>query len=350
MNDTNINDNQNSTGQSPQPNNQNTQENQEKRFPLWVSLLALFGILIVVVIAAIGIVRFAGSAEGNLSQLGSGIADLFRGSERLELDIDDPIITSGEEAIIQLTHRNRSVSEDEGTYSFVVDCEDLTTAQINGEEVECDKESVLENTQEISIELVSDPDERLRDVPVTVYYRYEDVELSSELILTVENEEVENGTEDEDGGEEEETEDVTEEESSEEEGEQPTTEAPVFQGTPDLAVAVIDLGRIENGTFISDDRIDEDDRAAVRFMVSNGGSAATGPWTYNAILPTSEPELYNSGTQASLNPGDRLEFTLAFDNIDADSNSGRFYVNVDPLNKIKESSELNNFVRIEFES
>lgn len=356
MNETNRNEYQNSPEQTPQAHNNEAQDTEGKRFPLWASLLALFGILVVVVIAAIGIVRIAGDAEGNLSRLGSGIADVFRGDERIELSVEEPAVQSGEEVVLGIDHRNRADEEGIGSYAIAFECDEEEMAVLLGEvTVDCNEPFTLQNKPEqdvaLTLTLAEESAERI-DVPVSVAYQSEETDLSSEIILTVtrEDEEDSNGTP--------EDEEAETDESDEEDGDQGDqtngSETPAYQPAepqrvPDLAVAVLANGRMEDGEFVKDETIDKDDRAAVRFLVSNSGTASTGPWTYNAILPLEEPELYQSETQESLNPGDRKSFTLEFDNIHETDGEARFYLSIDPVNRIQEITELNNFARVEFQ-
>jgi hypothetical protein len=52
---------------------------------------------------------------------------------------------------------------------------------------------------------------------------------------------------------------------------------------------------------------------AVRFTIKNVGTNVTGQWRWSASIPTESAFIYQSQPQQSLAPGDRIEYTLGFD-------------------------------------
>lgn len=121
----------------------------------------------------------------------------------------------------------------------------------------------------------------------------------------------------------------------------PKTPAPY--GKTDLAPRIIAVGTIDRTTnqFTATTSLHVSDRIAVKFEVENLGTADSGSWTFSAVLPTFPMYIFQSEGQQNLQPGDRIEFTLGFDQVEPDIN-GRFVVNVDPTSSIPEASESNN--------
>ncbi len=119
------------------------------------------------------------------------------------------------------------------------------------------------------------------------------------------------------------------------------TESPY--GKPDLAPRIIEIGTIDKVTneFTSTTTLRASGRVAVRFEVENLGTADSGVWYFSAVLPTFPLHIFQSESQQSLAPGDRIEYTIGFDNVQPDKD-GRFVVNVDPNSSLPESSEDNN--------
>lgn len=114
-------------------------------------------------------------------------------------------------------------------------------------------------------------------------------------------------------------------------------------GKPDLTASILAVGTLDKITnaFTATTTLHASDRIAVRFQVENIGTADSGMWSFNAVLPTYPSDIFQSDTQASLAPGDRIEYTIGFDQVQPGSN-GRFVVNVDPANTISEANETNN--------
>ena len=121
------------------------------------------------------------------------------------------------------------------------------------------------------------------------------------------------------------------------------TQAPVKQvyGLPDLSVRILSHGVIDpiSGDIIPREPVSYDEMVAVRFLISNVGGSTTGPWFFTAQLPTSPAYPYASPAQVPLARGASIENMLRFKNAVP---GGTFYVAVDPVNEVRESSEINN--------
>ena len=85
----------------------------------------------------------------------------------------------------------------------------------------------------------------------------------------------------------------------------------------DLVITSMEVGRISGNRFDEDDEIDEDDTAAVRFVVKNQGGESTGSWRFEIDnLPYDNDDTYRSKSYSSLRPGQSLEIIADFDGID----------------------------------
>ena len=116
-------------------------------------------------------------------------------------------------------------------------------------------------------------------------------------------------------------------------------------GRPDLSVRVIDTGRIDRYTnlYTPTTALSAYDRVAVKFEVTNTGTNRIDSWIYNVSLPTNPYYLYTSIPQQTLNPGDRIQFVIAFDSIQARADN-QVVISADPQNTIQENDESNNVV------
>lgn len=121
-------------------------------------------------------------------------------------------------------------------------------------------------------------------------------------------------------------------------------------GEPDLSVRITGVGIINNeNVFVPTNSLRVNERGAVRFEVRNVGTKTSDNWAFNAVLPTFPMHIFHSTSQQALAPGERIEFTLGFDQLNKDIAEGVITINVDPTGSIKEISEENNVRQITFE-
>jgi len=121
--------------------------------------------------------------------------------------------------------------------------------------------------------------------------------------------------------------------------------APTYYGKPDLAIRVLQVGLLNNGTnFITtQNQFTYANMVGIKFEVRNDGSTNTGLWSFTASLPSLSTPIYNSSTQISLRPGESIIYTLGFSNLTNQSTS-LITINVDPQNSVSENIEYNNIV------
>ncbi len=124
-------------------------------------------------------------------------------------------------------------------------------------------------------------------------------------------------------------------------------------GQADLAVTFVDFGYIDSATnaFVSSTTPSTNPsmKLAVKFSIANIGTKATGDnWQFAANLPTMPNYIYQSDAQRILAPGDRIEYTLAFDEAIRDQSLLSVTVNADINNRVNERNKDNNLVTKQF--
>ncbi|MCF7865798.1 MAG: hypothetical protein K9M11_04855 [Candidatus Pacebacteria bacterium] len=136
-------------------------------------------------------------------------------------------------------------------------------------------------------------------------------------------------------------------------------------GRADLAIRILQTGTLSyNNQFIPMSTVNgttgtyggnfrSSDRVAVQFEITNQGQSATGAWNFKADLTGSNngfggaPKTYNNPQyEASLPPGGRAVYTIAFDNIQIGSNTITIFL--DNLNQVNEFNESNNIASVGF--
>ncbi len=117
-------------------------------------------------------------------------------------------------------------------------------------------------------------------------------------------------------------------------------------GNIDLTAIILETGYINTTTlaFVAAKEVKPDQRAAIRFEIVNIGSKAAKDWTFAAVLPTFPGYIFQSNTQQTLNPGDRVQFTLGFDSI-LKKTENEFIINVDPIGSVQETDKTNNIIK-----
>lgn len=120
-------------------------------------------------------------------------------------------------------------------------------------------------------------------------------------------------------------------------------------GDVDLEVEILAVGIMDRRgmKFIEKSVFDEDDLIAIKFKVTNIGTKTSDGWFYRADLPTEDPFVYDSEEQVGLEPGERIEFTLAFDQLD--ENGGDIDIEADPGRDLDDITHSNNRVTVELE-
>lgn len=308
--------------------------------------VGVLAVSILIVWGAINIAKFIPSALSGLASAAVTLTSVFIPSnEGIQLSTTNNVVDI--EKPFTLTWKNGS-RDTGGTYNLSYSCIGDLVFEVGSTDglyvtKECDTPfEVFGN--ELRIIPVSSSS-RFLDVQVTITYtKIDGTSISDETIITVVNEDVTNSR------------DVvtTPNTSTVTPGERTEILVPISgtnsysnpNGSVDLAARVISTGIVDIDTneYTQTDTITSNDRVGIQFEVENLGTKASGVWSFTVVLPTQTIYFYNSTEQRSLNPGDRIEFTIGFDGVKT-SDDVEVVINVDPSGQIGEVSEENNIVR-----
>lgn len=327
---------------------------EESGRPIWITILAVAGILAVMFALGISVFQLATRGSDRVSEITAGLGGLFQRSERIILSVDESTVNSEDEAILYVEHRNKKTGQP-GVYTALIDCDEEATVLLNGVNVTCNEEIELgEETPDSFTITIKTEDLRYTDIPVIVRYVGGEEIIETDTLLTIVNTDIastptEGETTDDESDDEESDDDTiadTEDSKSESTPEYITVKRYGGRysdpnGTADLRVMITATGVIRNGDFRERSEVREDERAAVSFTISNTGTKETGVWYFSALLPTGETYYFRSNNQQNLLPGDRIEYILAFDDIEGRRETD-LYIYADPTNSLKEISETNN--------
>ena len=124
--------------------------------------------------------------------------------------------------------------------------------------------------------------------------------------------------------------------------------SPTPNGIADLAANVIATGTVDSSgnAFVPASTVQKGQQAAIVFDASNRGTGTSAPWNFVVNLPTSEPYLFRSGTQAALLPGEKIRFTIGFSDIRSGTTTA--VITIDPDNALKDANRDNDHASATF--
>lgn len=338
-------------------------QNKEKVKNAGIKALAIVGLVALLIFGLWGLIRVVSLIPGigsTLAAVGTSLSSIFVPAERLEITLPSANVKSGEPLAITWNHVGKRGT---GSYTLSYECRggfsmESITPTGTYQKAPCDTPFNYADSQtEIRVILVS-TGARFLDVPITLSYTRageENPSATTDTAITVINEAIS---------------------ATPSPAPSPTpspTPRPTPsltpgtrtdqtyrfvgsgaisdpRGTPDLAVSITAIGTLDRSTnvFTPTATVRAGERAAVQFFVTNLGTKTAEFWNFNAALPTSPFHIFSSDSQRPLAPGDRIEYTIGFDEVDARATNGVFTVNVDPANGIRELSEVNNIAKIRF--
>lgn len=336
------------------------------------AILAFIIILIVGIWASVYVARMVPNAFSNLASAIAGLTSIFvPANETITLSTPLEKVSNGETFLLSWAHANKKV---EGSYTFRYNCAEgvsLTSPNASGVEttVFCDTPFNFLNAHDAIILTAASNKNQLTEVALAIDFTPRDVEtptITGAATLAITNESVS---------------ETPATPSS------PTSVTPVTPVTPiittptptpraptagtetssifpiaagtavsnpngsvDLTGYIIEVGIVDKTTnvFTASSipmRNPEGARLAIRFAVENAGTKRSSMFDFNAVLPTFPGHIFTSPMQQELGPGDRIEFTLAFDSFVVNSNEGIFVLNIDPSSRIMEPNKNNNIVK-----
>ncbi|MEI6480459.1 MAG: CARDB domain-containing protein [bacterium] len=313
-------------------------------------VLLTAAIVILVVLAVIGVMRVVPVAISSVAGAGATLkSSLFSSGENIAISLSNNSVATGEETVVSLTHKGKTT---DGTYQFYFDCtdKDLTMIVIDGShqiQSPCHEKNTITNTTFKVVPVLKNAN-TYTDAILNIDFTRQNTtgaSLTSNATLTVRNGTL-RGTSN------------TVATSSQISTPQNTSTSSVYGGSTqkhdtgiynpsgqmqksDLSITMKDAGVMINGVFVPRTYFGVYEQPLVHFIIRNQGNVPTGLWQFNAVLPTNPGQVFPSGIQKSLNPGDVVEYTLTLQNL-AQSGSNMLSVMVDPLNAIDELIETNN--------
>ena len=340
-----------------------------------MKVLALVGFIAVLALLTWGSVQMARVAgenfEGGFANLTAAVTNItsrFFPAETVEAPLVETLaLTLATNNAISgeaFTFSWEARENESDTYAFSYACSDGVAFEVPGEangskEIVCDTPFKFINTTDTLTLIPRSENNRFIDVPVSINHTLISGEvITGNTLLTIVNEDItdsRSSLEEETGSTEEEvTTPITPitpapvTPSREIQTFGGTTPAPVISdpnGTPDLSVRIISVGYINPDTklFVASSSVNRrEHEGAVRFEVTNVGTKTSPEWTFEAALPTTPSYEYRPrGNQQALRPGDRIEYTLAFDRV-RNADTGSIRIEVDPKDVLDEITRTNN--------
>ncbi len=338
-----------------------------------IKILAALGIIAVLIFVGWGTVRiakrYAPNALSSVAAAFVSLTSIFTPSEKLIVSASPAEVESGESVTISWKHEGQS---EDGSYALSYECrEGFFLKSADGQTIFCNTQFdfLANSSNSITVTAVSGSSQSEVLVPITIHYKKNssDKDIRGTVTITAikQTDTGTTGTATTTGTS------TGSTNTTSGTGNTGSTPKPVTPGTPtnnvyripvagtnisdpngriDLSVRILDLGIISTSTnlFVATSTIHSYDRGAVRFEIVNVGTKNSGSWSFNAVLPTVPSHIFQSDLQQNLGPGDKIEFTLAFDSVQP-RNNNTIILNVDPANSIPELSEANNIVKISFD-
>ena len=326
------------------------------------NIFAILGFIILLIVgiwSAIQVVQFVprlftDTGTASSPTTGSDSALPLNGQD-IVVQVSPQEATSGEPVQVQWAHNGDPES---GILSFSYACVDGFFFQIDGRPVPCNAPHTLPGTT-TALEITPVATEEATEVPFAITYTNnegESIRDTERLIVTK--------TEDADG---------TTDSPADTDGKEGTVTGTPIEPQPrtnpsqvvtpgvttptvrtikvprrsdpfgfaDLHVTLVAMGEVNvYGGIVNSQFTSPYARGGAKFKVTNLGTKETGPWYFNATLPTQGGYPYNSQPQPSLLPGSSTEVVISFDQLVPGTHF--FSVRVDPFNFIPELNELNN--------
>lgn len=325
--------------------------------------LAVIGIVALLYFGGVAVAKVAQVGPATLVAAVSNITSVFvpAGNDAsISFTLESHNVVHGEEKVLSWRHDTNR----EGTYFFRYDCTEGVTVKTStsNEDIACGTSFEIQNTDNTLALVFLSEAKRFVDVPVTITFftgRNDEATAQASTLLTVTNQdadttpqqETENGNEDTNTppstgsvsrGTERRSDTQVISGSS---GNTPIVSNP--NGIPDLRVTILATGVVDKNTNVLTPgaSVGPSDRAGLTFQIENVGTKASGAWNFIVDLPLVNDKLYvyrPTETQRSLNPGERIEYTLGFDSVDRSKNTVTAVVNVDPARAVGETNRTNN--------
>ncbi|MEX0931413.1 MAG: CARDB domain-containing protein [Candidatus Paceibacterota bacterium] len=357
--------------------NETQNKSARNQFIIGIAIL----VILIIGVGGVLLVKSSDTLSQAVERSVAAITSLFTGSEEsLEVVLDSQSITSGDETTITFNHI--SPSSTDGAYAVAFGCTTGAEYSISPDSVFLTEESEVRcgsyyRIKDAEMPLTASITSSVNDaIQVPVYVSYFDgstIVVRGESLLTVQkvlatntDQNPENSSTTEENTNTEptiptnsqssQTTTPTEEPSAGSQTEVITqinttseTSAPTG-GNPDLVAKLLDVGVLNKLTneYTATSTYSRSDRIGIRFEVINEGGSRANNWYFSAILPTYPVYIYTSDTQQALNPGEKIEFTIGFDQVTAGDKT--VTINVDPGKQVNGDNFDNNQIIVNLET
>ncbi len=312
----------------------NTSPEVAKKTNIFLRILVIAIILIVLFFISIGIVRFIPKALSSLASV--NVTSLFKSNPKLQVTLDKKEVADGDSFIISWKNNTEDKA---GSYTFGFKCiEGIKISYISerGERpVICESTFPLPNntssytfkansslrettTLPLNISLWDDNTETLKLSESISLNILKGSNTTNQASTNTSSDDIDRDT----NTDREPTKTTTIDLTTDNKADTDTSYFPE-KSTPDIQVRLVKVGIVDkNNNFTETKTISTNDKVLITFVVSNEGTAPTGPWKLKTLLPTTvaSDRNYISKTQPSLKPGDSFEMNLAFDSFDPSAN------------------------------
>ncbi|MEI7513139.1 MAG: CARDB domain-containing protein [bacterium] len=303
------------------------------------------GMLVIVIFALIGITRIVPKAINSIgSAFSSMSSSLFSPKETIVVSLSNNSVQTGETVDVSFEHNNKSGA---GVYEFKFDCtsKDLSMILIDGNNqtnMPCTATSTVSSNIFKIIPQLKDQNSFVDSYIYVTYFNKENnsKKVVGKTVLTVQNGTTK-GLTNQTGTSSQiiaTSSSITKKTNTTYSQPSPTTNV---VRKPDLYIVTKNAGTVINGVYIPKTTFGAYESPIIKFDIGNDGNVETGPWQFTAVLPTIHGQVFPSGIQPSLKPGEIIEYTLTLGNLAVTGNNV-VSINVDPTQSVSELSETNN--------
>lgn len=309
--------------------------------------LIVIAAILCVILVSWGIIKLVPAVISSVQTGGTSLSSIFKPKESLTVSASPQVAANGTPISLSWTHVSRTST---GTYSISYDCAPGLAVKIRNnaggyQTFACGKQLPVGDVAGIILAATSSQN-RLVQTPVTVTFTDSATGaagVAGQVPVTITNDSLpftsasENSSASSAGTE---TAVATPAKTS-----TYTTQRTQY-GKPDLKLTILGTGVVDpsTGQFVGSQAFGANQKAAVRFSVSNIGARSSGSWTWSAVFP--DGQVYNPARQASLAPGSSVVFTLGFDNYG--SGDGKLTISVDDIQAVPDANRNNNAATIPF--
>lgn len=306
------------------------------------------GIVTLFALAVLGVIKLVPKATSSLASVFSSLrSSLFLPKETIIISLSNNSVSTGEGVGVSFEHKNKTA---DGTYSFRFDCDSkklsMVVVDTSGQvDLPCKETTQIKSTSFKIFPHLKDKNTFI-DSSIYIDFTPKDktkVETTGKTILTVRNGTLKGEAQAATSTMISFSSSTPPQNNNKEVVKSNSTDSTNIVRKTDLYIKTKDSGIFVNNVFVTKVNFQAHESPVIRFDIGNDGNIPTGPWKFNAVLPTNPGEIFSSPIQPSLAPGEIIEYTLTLANL-ASAGNNIVSINVDPDHIVNELSETNNVV------